>query len=1167
MKFLPFSGKSSKRSQVSEIRSHSSIRQEIEEHIEKNALVVFGNRNDSWTQMMMHALRNILLDERVVSYQELSGEDLQGLLKQRELIELTGQNDPPYVFLARESMGSALLVVQMIQSGSFTALLRKSEINVKPNFKEVSVAKNIYNYPKGDLGGMQKWGREGTVDTSRLNVLVVACGSTASDKVPKLVGMLKKEGFGVKLAASKSGEHFFKDHGMGELLSHIDVSDIYRDDDEWAFRYQEFGMPVRALHLALCDWADIAVVAPASCNTMGRVAHGCADNLVSCICLAWQYQEKPVLFCPACNANMWNNISTRNSVAILKEMGVRFVGPAEGMLSSGRKGYGMLAPLDEILQSVKEAAKALENPVRWYLNMAKEAFNHRDINLWPIVIRFIDEGTVKINDTDSNHFGDSVLHIALGGELENDAGSEVRKAKISTDVVEKLIKLKADVNLKNQFNVSPLDVAVGNRHIPSCSLLLDARADPSKSYKLLESTHDGGTEELRALLKSHINHTFASKKNEPSEIPSANVHSGEDLCFIYGDYKEGFPRHDAGLFNFLLGMGITVQAFPLLVPKEPSCDDPACQCMHRHPTLLDRQGMGFNVKGEIYLCKKDTIKHLDVSLGYYGKEHPDNRHTRRLISLRLEGGKKVSAHCYFLCGAADKMKELQEGKSECRDEYTLQMSQGRAKTGSKIKAEVLSGGGLNASVKKQRMASFGSIECQQAINCSNLTCLEYAFRLLEKDITVNDIFHAAELPVGWVVDKGLCLAQLTSVATEVIAKLEDVWIESYHFDADQVNYSGFESAILSYASRPSQEEVVICNCAMRIAHDSQKGGGHFALLGYIEENSFGELVAMMYEVQPDEYGRTWSCPLSLLFKALQDKDGDPDVKRARGIIRLGRHRNRGNIRDGWARMSGANTYVCHCDPAFDDETRSWLATWGSLPADSFEAATNIGGVAVAALALTGMTGKVTDPDEIVRVLDLDYTKILNQVLDADHTSGLINKYVREIESDLEEAKFDSVFAKTIDLGQDAQEFLSTLLLSMTHDSHRSVVMLLLDVNLAKSSSIVVADANSEANVLSHGAAHWAIAVEVDVDHDTIIFADPKSKMLQRLWRGNASDVWLGLQAMGSSVGVHLKQKTTHAKGSCARRGSTRSNGNMSALNTLQAKTKSSALLTGKYATG
>eukprot|EP00930_Biecheleria_cincta_P059886 TRINITY_DN455_c0_g2_i2.p1 TRINITY_DN455_c0_g2~~TRINITY_DN455_c0_g2_i2.p1 ORF type:complete len:1164 (-),score=199.30 TRINITY_DN455_c0_g2_i2:91-3582(-) len=1156
MKFLPFSGKSSKRSQVSEIRSHSSIRQEIEEHIEKNALVVFGNRNDSWTQMMMHALRNILLDERVVSYQELSGEDLQGLLKQRELIELTGQNDPPYVFLARESMGSALLVVQMIQSGSFTALLRKSEINVKPNFKEVSVAKNIYNYPKGDLGGMQKWGREGTVDTSRLNVLVVACGSTASDKVPKLVGMLKKEGFGVKLAASKSGEHFFKDHGMGELLSHIDVSDIYRDDDEWAFRYQEFGMPVRALHLALCDWADIAVVAPASCNTMGRVAHGCADNLVSCICLAWQYQEKPVLFCPACNANMWNNISTRNSVAILKEMGVRFVGPAEGMLSSGRKGYGMLAPLDEILLFVKEAAKALENPVRWYLNMAKEAFNHRDVNLWPIVIRFIDEGTVKINDTDSSQFGDSVLHIALGGELEDDANSEVRRAKINAEVVEKLIQLKADVNLKNQFNVSPLDVAVGNRHVPSCSMLLDAHADPSKSFKLLESTSNESTAELRALLKSHINRTCASKRNEPLEIPSGDALSDEGLCFIYGDFKEGFPRHDAGIFTKLVGRGVTMQPFPLLVCKEAFCDDPGCSCMHRHPSLLDRQGMGFNVKGEIFQCREDTVKRLDISLGYYGKEHPDNRHTRRLISVRLEGGKQVSAHCYFFGDAAGKMKELQEGKSECRDEYMLQMSQGRDKTGSEIKSEVLSGSGVNAFVKSQRMATFGSIECQQTINCSNLTCLEYAFRLLEQDITVNDIFHAAELPVGWVVDKGLCLAQLTSVATEVNAKLDGIWVESYHFDEDQVNYSDFESAILSYSSRPSQEEVVICNCAMRIAHESKKGGGHFALLGYIEQNSCGELVAVMYEVQPDEYGRTWSCPLTLLFKAMQDKDGDPDVKRARGIIRLGRHRNRGDIRDGWARMSGANTYVCHCDPAFDDETRSWLSTWGSLPADSFEAVLNIGGVAVAALALTGMTGKLTDTDEMMRVLDVDYTVILNQVLDADHTSGLINKYILEVGSELQEANFDSVNAKPIDLGQDAQEFFFALTQVMADG--QSVVLLLFDVNLAKSSSIIVVDANSEANVLSHGAAHWAVAVQADTDSDTIVFADPKAKMLQRLWRASASDVWLGLQAMGSSTGVLVKRKSD-GRDPISKLKRFTGRPRTTVVNNLQAKTKSLAL--------
>eukprot|EP00930_Biecheleria_cincta_P045196 TRINITY_DN3115_c0_g1_i3.p1 TRINITY_DN3115_c0_g1~~TRINITY_DN3115_c0_g1_i3.p1 ORF type:complete len:595 (+),score=122.06 TRINITY_DN3115_c0_g1_i3:49-1833(+) len=486
-----------------------SARLEIDAAVAQDLLVVFGGKDHTPTQMVMHALRNILEDERIVVFHNISGksndskQDVHGLMKQRELVEMTGQNDPPYVFLARKNMGSTFLVIQMIKTGIFKDLLKQHGIKLKENLGEVSLAKNLFNYPKGNLGGLDKWGREGSAASQdKLNVLVVSCGSSASDKIPTLVGKLKGEGFAVKLATTKSGEHFFKDHGMQELMQHLDVSDIYRDEDEWAFRYQSFGMPVRALHLALCDWADIAVVAPASCNSMGKIAHGCADTLVTCIFVAWQYQQKPAIFAPACNMNMWNNISTRNAVSLLKEMGVTFVGPAEGILSNGRKGIGMMAPLDEIMENVMLAKKKLDNPVRWMLHKAQKAAKSK-LDLWPRVLRFFDEGVVGINDVDSNLDGDSVLHIALSAQLDECNSVESRKCNIDVEVVAELIKRRADVNLANQFKVTPLHLAVRQNHYECCSILLKAGANPAKMLNILEGTQDDSTEGMLKLLRSH----------------------------------------------------------------------------------------------------------------------------------------------------------------------------------------------------------------------------------------------------------------------------------------------------------------------------------------------------------------------------------------------------------------------------------------------------------------------------------------------------------------------------------------------------------------------------------------------------------------------------------------------------------------------------------------
>eukprot|EP00930_Biecheleria_cincta_P045197 TRINITY_DN3115_c0_g2_i1.p1 TRINITY_DN3115_c0_g2~~TRINITY_DN3115_c0_g2_i1.p1 ORF type:complete len:288 (+),score=60.84 TRINITY_DN3115_c0_g2_i1:130-864(+) len=243
---------------------------------------------------------------------------------------------------------------------------------------------------------------------------------------------------------------------------------------------------------------------------MAKIAHGCADTLVTCIFVAWQYQQKPAIFAPACNMNMWNNISTRNSVSLLKEMGVTFVGPAEGILSNGRKGVGMMASLDEIMKNVMVAKKKLDNPVRWMLHKARKAASSK-LNLWPMVLRFIDEGVVGINDVDCSLDGDSVLHVALGAQLDECNSVETRKCNIDVEMVAELIKRGADVNLANAFRATPLHLAVRQNHYKCCSMLLEARADPTKMLKTLESAQDESMEAILKLLRSHSQSTSASR--------------------------------------------------------------------------------------------------------------------------------------------------------------------------------------------------------------------------------------------------------------------------------------------------------------------------------------------------------------------------------------------------------------------------------------------------------------------------------------------------------------------------------------------------------------------------------------------------------------------------------------------------------------------------------
>ena len=132
-------------------------------------------------------------------------------------------------------------------------------------------------------------------------------------------------------------------------------------------------MPVRAAHLALCDWADCVVVAPISCNSMGKIANGVADNLLSSVFVAWQYQRKPVILCPACNTNMWNNITTQNNVTSLRRLGAAIEGPRSGILSNGRMGTGMMASVDEIIDALETAFSAMDDQAKTVMRWGKAA--------------------------------------------------------------------------------------------------------------------------------------------------------------------------------------------------------------------------------------------------------------------------------------------------------------------------------------------------------------------------------------------------------------------------------------------------------------------------------------------------------------------------------------------------------------------------------------------------------------------------------------------------------------------------------------------------------------------------------------------------------------------------------------------------------------------------
>ena len=107
-------------------------------------------------------------------------------------------------------------------------------------------------------------------------------------------------------------------------------------------------------HVALADWADVVVVAPATANIIAKVAHGICDDLLSTtLCACW---ARPILFAPAMNTRMWENPVTQANVETLTKRSVRWIGPTSGRLACGTEGIGRMAEPRDIVDAIGKIA-------------------------------------------------------------------------------------------------------------------------------------------------------------------------------------------------------------------------------------------------------------------------------------------------------------------------------------------------------------------------------------------------------------------------------------------------------------------------------------------------------------------------------------------------------------------------------------------------------------------------------------------------------------------------------------------------------------------------------------------------------------------------------------------------------------------------------------------
>ena len=172
-------------------------------------------------------------------------------------------------------------------------------------------------------------------------LLLCVCGGIAAYKAADLVRRLRDAGATVQVAMTEHAQRFVGAQTF-QALSGLPVRTSLWD----AAAEAAMG------HLELARWADRVVVAPATANTIAKLAHGFADDLVSTLCLA---TTAPITLCPAMNHRMWLHPATQANIAVLRERGAQVVGPEDGPLAEGESGPGRLCEPAAIVAALEAA--------------------------------------------------------------------------------------------------------------------------------------------------------------------------------------------------------------------------------------------------------------------------------------------------------------------------------------------------------------------------------------------------------------------------------------------------------------------------------------------------------------------------------------------------------------------------------------------------------------------------------------------------------------------------------------------------------------------------------------------------------------------------------------------------------------------------------------------
>ncbi|HWV17299.1 MAG TPA: bifunctional phosphopantothenoylcysteine decarboxylase/phosphopantothenate--cysteine ligase CoaBC [Rhodocyclaceae bacterium] len=169
-------------------------------------------------------------------------------------------------------------------------------------------------------------------------IVLGVTGGVAAYKAAELARLFVKAGARVDVVLTEAGAHFVGAATFQAITGHAVWSDL------WDAR-----MPNGMAHIDLSRGADVILIAPASADTLARLAQGRSDDLLTTLCLA---RDCPLLVAPAMNRQMWENLATQRNVAQVRADGIQVLGPASGEQACGEIGEGRMLEPEELFDAL-----------------------------------------------------------------------------------------------------------------------------------------------------------------------------------------------------------------------------------------------------------------------------------------------------------------------------------------------------------------------------------------------------------------------------------------------------------------------------------------------------------------------------------------------------------------------------------------------------------------------------------------------------------------------------------------------------------------------------------------------------------------------------------------------------------------------------------------------